>query len=377
MVILRARHEVRGDLLLSGRGQLLAETHGYLNTLRVILTQFNDETLIASSSTFLVVTMLLAAYWLYNRKRFQQLGHSIPATVVKNYLDSIIQNSSSLKSALFRGGGLDVDLNSIPSVLPLSGMKGGDSVGVASAEEINQKNAQISSLTSRLNEKTSQVGQLETQLADLNGKLKEAKSKSGAGEDPQVPGLKAKIKELEAEIAKLKAGAGAGAGNSAQLAAITKERDELKNRLAEYEIIEDDLANLKRLQQENEQLKKSLAGLGGSVPAAAPAAKAAPAPKAEPEPEPVVEAEPEAVAAAEPEPEPEVVVPKDEPSEDPAEAMASEVSVSSKSAGADLNDASSSASGGDAGVGAIPSLDANEAKSAEDLLSEFEKMLGS
>lgn len=48
---------------------------------------------------------------------------------------------------------------------------------------------------------------------------------------------------------------------------VTKERDEIRDRLKEFEIISDDLANLKRLQQENEQLKRSLAAAGGSAPA--------------------------------------------------------------------------------------------------------------
>jgi uncharacterized membrane-anchored protein len=46
---------------------------------------------------------------------------------------------------------------------------------------------------------------------------------------------------------------------------VTKERNGLLERLKEFEIIADDLANLKRLQQENEQLKRSLAAQGGSV----------------------------------------------------------------------------------------------------------------
>lgn len=341
---------------------MTADAHGYAQTLRVFLTQFNDETLFVSSSALGIVAVLFTGYWFYNRKKFHQLGHQIPAAVVKNYLDSIIQNSASIKSALFRGGGLDVDPNSMPAVLPLSGLRGGDSVSTgAGAEEISQKNAQISSLTARLNEKTAQVGQLEGQLSDLNSKLKDAQGKagSGGGEDPQVPGLKAKIKELEDQLAKAKSAPAAGGGDAgmkAQLDALTKERDALKERLAEYEIIEDDLANLKRLQQENEQLKKSLAGLGGAAPVAAaavaPAAVAAAAPAADVEP--VIEA-----AAEEPASQVEPLV-ADAP-----------VSVSGKNAEADKAEAA----GGD--TGGVPSLDNAEAKSAEDLLNEFEKMLGS
>ncbi len=51
-----------------------------------------------------------------------------------------------------------------------------------------------------------------------------------------------------------------------ELTMVSKERDDLRDRLKEFEIIADDLANLKRLQQENEQLKRSLQAQGHSVP---------------------------------------------------------------------------------------------------------------
>lgn len=50
---------------------------------------------------------------------------------------------------------------------------------------------------------------------------------------------------------------------------VSKERNDLRDRLKEFEIIADDLANLKRLQQENEQLKRSLAAQGQAIPASA------------------------------------------------------------------------------------------------------------
>jgi hypothetical protein len=65
---------------------------------------------------------------------------------------------------------------------------------------------------------------------------------------------------------------------------VTKERDEIRDRLREFEIISDDLANLKRLQQENEQLKRSLAAQGGAVPKMVPKEEPvapAPAPQAD------------------------------------------------------------------------------------------------
>lgn len=310
-------------------------------TLKQILTHSTDATITITSMILIIITVLFVLYWLYNRRRFHQLSHQIPASVVKNYLDSIIQNSTALKSSLFRGGGLEVT-GGVPSVFPTSDLSSGNvSVGGASSEELNQKMAEIASLNNRLMDR-------ERLITDLERKLQDAKSAAPSG------GSSEEVEILQSEIAKLRAqleaaqNAGASSGSDhaleAKLTEVTKERDELKERLMEYEIIEEDLANLKRLQQENEQLKKSLAAGGGAAPAPAPepepVVEEAPAPEPEPEVEeaPAPEPEPEVEEAPAPEPEPEVEAAAEEEDEIPA--------------------------------------NEGEQKSAEELLSEFEKMLG-
>lgn len=264
---------------------------------------------------FILAGIILWVYF-YNRKKYHNLKHQIPASVVKNYLDSIIQNSNALKSSLFRGGGLDVDPSSIPSVLPLDQMLAGGQVGVSldGLEGDEALKAEIAKLQAQLSEKNSIIKELETKTTDLSGQVKQKQER---------------IEELEA----LLAAQGSNTGDSdlaAKLAEVTAERDKLKEDLAQYEIIEDDFADLKRLRQENEQLKSALAASGAQVP--------------------VVEddAEPEAAAAAaEPVAEPEVAEAAPEPvTEDPI--AAAPVSESTE----------------------------EEEKSPEDLLSEFEKMLG-
>lgn len=295
-----------------------------------------------------VLCALLFFRWVYNKRKFNKLAHQIPAAVVKNYLDSIIQNSSSLKSSLFRGE-LGVG-EGIPSVMPVGDISGGSNVEVDSAlrEQLNQKNAEISALKAKVSEKDNQLSELDQQINML-------KSNSGGGGGDNSAEL-AKIAELEAEIARLKAeleaakaNAGGGGGDAAvqaQLDEVTKERDELKDKLQEYEIIEDDLANLKRLQQENAELKAALEKGGGAPPAAAPAEEA---------------------PAEEPAPEPEVNTAEEAPTADPQpieEAGAEEAAP-----------AEPAPSQEEIEEGADPKLQGEE-KSAEDLLSEFEKMLG-
>lgn len=299
-------------------------------TLRLILTKFTDETITIFSVLLLITMAGIVAYWFYNRKKFHQLSHEIPASVVKNYLDSIIQNSTSLKSSLFRGGGLDIG-NGIPSVVPVGDLPSSTNIGIGSgSEEVNQKNAEIASLTLKLNDRVKQI-------ADLEKKVQELSSGKGGAE---VDMLKKDIASLQAELSQAKAASGGDANLQRELSSVTNERNDLRERLKEYEIIEEDLANLKRLQQENDQLKAELAALRKGAPAPAPAAKAPvtppPAPPVEEE-EIDLEAE-MAKAIAESKPAPKAAAVVEIPDE-------------------------------------VPAVE-GEQKSAEELLSEFEKMLG-
>lgn len=303
-------------------------------TIKLVFTQFNEEALIISFASLLLVLFIFITYWLYNRKRFHQLSHQIPASVVKSYLDTIIQNSNALKSSLFRGGGQDLGPG-IASVVPVSNLPSSNTIPT---ELLNQKNAEISLLQSQLTEKVNIINDLEKKITGMA-------SSSASDNSAEVDKLKKRISELETEVARLEKElanaekmAASGSGDPALINNLTKERDELKARLQEYEIIEDDLANLKRLQIENEELKKQLGEKGGAAPAAKPAEPPPPPPKEEalPEKEEAPPKKEEPPAAAPPPPPP----PKAEDS------------------------------------GGVPDKLAGEEKSAEDLLSEFEKMLG-
>ena len=314
----------------------------FLSDLIAVITESTGDTMIISALVMLLVLGALISVWLYNRRKFHNLSHQIPASIVKNYLDSIIQNSTSLKSSLFRGGGMEIG-EGIPSVVPTQDLRPGP-VSAGSPEELNRKNAEISSLNSKLSDKDRLISDLEKRLADA--------AKAGGGDavlqsevdrlQKEKKSLEDKIKSLEDELAKAKA----NAGDPGALESITKERDALKERLVEYEIIEEDLANLKKLQQENETLKKEIEALkagGGAAAAVATAAAAAPEPEPPPPPEPAggdddLEA---AMAAA-------IEAPAAE--EPPAEEPAAEESEGEE--------------------------EGEDQKSAEELLSEFEKMLG-
>lgn len=305
-------------------------------TIRLILTKFTDETITVFSLLLLVTMVGIIIYWFYNRKKFHQLSHEIPASVVKNYLDSIIQNSNSLKSSLFRGGGLDIG-NGIPSVVPVGDLPSSMSIGVGSgSEEVNQKNAEIAALNQRLGDRQKQIFDLEKTIQDLS---------AGKGLGAETELLKKdlsqsqqKVRDLEAQLAEAMERAGGDVNLQKELSSVTSERNEIRERLKEYAIIEEDLANLKRLQQENDQLKAELLALkkGGTAPA--PAA----APVAEPEEELDLEA-----------------------------AMAQAIADSKPATPAPVAKAPQVMD-----VVVEESSEEVEQKSAEELLSEFEKMLG-
>lgn len=162
----------------------------------------------------------------------------------------------------------------VPSVMPLTNLMGGESMGVSGApstallEELNQKKAYIASLEAQLNSNKGSQTELESKVTSAQGNLSSAEKK---------------VKELETKLAQALANAGSNTGGGAddsglraELDSVSKERDEIRDRLKEFEIISDDLANLKRLQQENEQLKRSLAAGGAAPQAAAPAPAKAP-----------------------------------------------------------------------------------------------------
>lgn len=320
-----------------------------MESIRLVLTQFTDETISISLAVLFVVFAVLIAYWFYNRRKFHQLSHQIPASVVKNYLDSIIANSTALKSSLFRGGGLEMG-EGIPSIIPTSDLpSGGVAVGSDQNEELASKNAEIANLKSMLNQKDGTIDELEKMLEAARASNGGGISDEEAGVlRSEVESLKAQLEEANQKLAN--AGSGEGGDNSeilGQLDSVTKERDELKERLMEYEIIEEDLANLKKFQQENEQLKNTIAQLKGE---GAPSEEVPAEPAPEPEPEAVAEPEP-VVEAPAPEPPPEVSAEENPAADDAATEAASEENPD------------------------VPSND-GEQKSAAELLSEFEKMLG-
>jgi len=199
---------------------------------------------------------------------------------------------------------------------------------------------------------------------------------------------------------------------------LAKKVKELEARLEEYSLFEDDLANLKRLQQENQQLRKKLETLGSNLSPAAEATPVAPTPLAavaapvqvkavEPTPAPAQEEAPpagntldqamiDALLSGTPATPPVTSTPAPAPVETKAEPVAEpasqkdafenlvasvETSLSPAPQEAPANTAAPAEQAAPAQTAApeanSPQLDSLAAKSDEELLKEFENLLNS
>ena len=101
------------------------------------------------------------------------------------------------------------------------------------------------------------------------------------------------------KLAGMKAPGAAAGANPEELKALNDKIKDLESRLAEYEIISEDIADLSFFKEENRKLQDELAALRGGAPAPATPAESAPADAAPSAETPAVEAavSPEAVAA--------------------------------------------------------------------------------
>lgn len=333
-----------------------------------LFSKFTPEALLFEA---LVICCLLASYsafWILRKRRFGAVENSIPAGVVKAYLNELIVDAEALRAQLFgllAGAGLPAGdaakyiaaLGPAPSA-PIIGPTITADPGLA---------AKLAVLEAKMAEQAKAMETLLLEKTRLAAELQAARAQGGGG----APG--------------------APVEDAAAIAKLQEKIRSLEGKLDEYSVIEDDLANLKRLQQENAQLRSSLAG----APVPAPAPTAAAAPKAA-EPQAAATPAPEAPKEAlPPEPTLEPVATAQAPAtETPFDALASEVEKSLEPAIAATATEPAAAPqaaeplhlattmpaleevGNTAALPAAPAgAGASQEKSDADLVAEFEKML--
>jgi hypothetical protein len=222
-----------------------------------LFSQFTHEALLFEA---LIICMLTAAYtgfWVLKKRRLGAIQNAVPAHVVKDYLNELIVDAEQLRNQLFgllSAAGISVNANTarIAATAP----------SLAVAANLNPSEGgvdpmvleKMASLETKIADQTNVIERYIAEKARIEKDLAEARAAS-----PSSPG-----KAAEAEMVQLRDKIGS-----------------LEGKLAEYSVIEDDLANLKRLQQENIQLRAALQGAGVAAPAPTTAAAAAQAKPAE------------------------------------------------------------------------------------------------
>ena len=215
-----------------------------------VFSRFTSEALLFQSLGIFILTAFYAAYWILKKRRVGAVNEeTVSPELVKEYLGQLIGDAQDLRGQLF-------------------GMVNASASGVESGHSSTSAGF-ISGIT-------------DPQMA---AKFKELEVKMQA----QAAAMNAVVTEksrIESELLQAKSGAPAATAPANDQSELLEKIKQLEAKLAEYSIIEDDLANLKRLQQENAQLKAQVGG--APTPAAAIASTQPAAP---------IEASPIALAA--------------------------------------------------------------------------------
>lgn len=196
-----------------------------------VFSQFTPEALLFEILLISILIAGYAAFWVLHKRKYGA-AEDAPG-VVKGYLNELIRDAEKIRMQLFGLLGADAPALSIPQSMPqLDAVPANVSIDAALAKNIAQ-------LETKLTEQASALERVASEKLKLEQELSAAKTAT-----------------VNASVAGPVVDAGANLDLQNKLKA-------LEDKLAEYSVIEDDLANLKRLQQENAQLK---AALGGNVP---------------------------------------------------------------------------------------------------------------
>ncbi|MCM2321980.1 MAG: hypothetical protein NDJ90_01825 [Oligoflexia bacterium] len=220
-----------------------------------VFSRFTAEALLFEALLIFLLCGGYAAFWVLRKRRLGALeaANEVPAGVVKGYLNELIHDAEQLRAQLFgllAASGIQI---AMPQQ-PLQGVSINVAPGLTNDPEALKK-----------------MAILELKM------IEQAKAMEAVMTD------KAKV-EQELALARAKGTGAPSAGGNTEIGKLQEKIHQLEGRLAEYSVIEDDLANLKRLQQENAQLRASLGqnapsgAVAAAAPTPAPRAAVAPAP---------------------------------------------------------------------------------------------------
>jgi predicted nucleic acid-binding Zn-ribbon protein len=230
-------------------------------------SKFTEEFLLLTAAGMFTLMSIYCYHWVIKKRRLGAARNQVPAGVVKAYLNQLIGEAQFVRTQLFGliANGENPENMAAFQNLFLKGQAPSSSSYTPSPDVSTHSNSIPQDLLDRLKALENQLTEKESMVVNINvekTKLLE-----------EVEHLKQNEKAMNTAPA---------SSNSDEL---VKKIKSLEERLEEYSLFEDDLANLKRLQQENTQLKKRLEEVGPNTPAVEPKIAAAPVvnePKIEP-----------------------------------------------------------------------------------------------
>ncbi len=206
-------------------------------------SKFTTEFLLLFATLFFALVAVYLFVWVIKRRRLGVARDLIPASVVRTYLNQLIGEAQGVRTQLF---GI------------LGGQQTMDSLGLSHAKSFGDTPVSLADAigapASAASEQASVPADLLARLQALEVQVREKES--------LIEGINDEKKRLQEQLVAAKSApvspAGSGSEDAAKLADQVKK---LEERLEEYSVIEDDLANLKRLQTENSKLREQLESL--------------------------------------------------------------------------------------------------------------------
>jgi hypothetical protein len=212
------------------------------------LSKFSSEAMAIELFFIGLICSIWFGYLIYKKRKYGAAQKNIPDDVVRAFLVELLSLTEGYKNQLF---GETEKLNATKITTQFLGQLQETIQNNASAAGIDV--SEITNLRNQLNAALQKQNELTSSLSALS----QAKA------------------ALEAELAKLKnqASADSNNSNSGDNKELLEKIKLLEARLKEYEVIEDDLANLKKYMQENKELKEKLAALTQGSPQVASASE--------------------------------------------------------------------------------------------------------
>ncbi len=214
------------------------------------LSKFSREAILIELFLIGCLAMAYFGFLLTKKRKYGIAKNNIPDNVVRAFLIEILSQTEGFKNQLF-GENFKMPEGAAPKVNYAAAAPTATASPASDNADLAALKGQLGGALLKQDELGKSITALTAVKADLEAKLNAA---------------------LAAAAAAPKAAAGGGAPDKALVDKVSK----LEAKLAEYEVIEDDLANLKKYQQENKSLRDQIAALNGGAPVAiAPAPVAA------------------------------------------------------------------------------------------------------